>query len=53
MDSEGRLTTLEGHCLDDYDHFGPDDLAGKLGFVSITYYPCHMQYTAALVSSES
>ena len=28
-DSEGRLMTPEGHCLDDFDHFGPRGLTGK------------------------
>jgi hypothetical protein len=35
-DSQGRLTTPDGHCLDDFDHFGPNDLAGRLSLV------CHL-----------
>src|SRR6266516_2648497 len=38
MDSEGRLTTPKGRRLDDFDHFGPNDLTGKSGLVSITLY---------------
>jgi hypothetical protein len=38
VDSEGRLTTPEGDCLDDYDHIGPDDLIGMSSPVSITSY---------------
>jgi hypothetical protein len=37
MDSEGRLILPKGHCLDDYNHIGPEDLIGKLCPVSITY----------------
>jgi hypothetical protein len=42
MDSEGRLTTPKGQCLNDFDHFGANDMIGKSSLVSITlsYVTC-------------
>lgn len=50
VDSEGRLTTPKGLCLDNFDHFGPSDLAGKSDLVFITQ---HVQYTVMLALSHS
>lgn len=54
MDSESRLTTPKGRCFDDFDHFGPNDLTGKSGLVSITLsYMSHVKYTEMSVPSYS
>jgi hypothetical protein len=53
MDSEARLmTTPKDRCLDGFDHFGPNDLIGKSGFVSITLgIMSHVQHTEMPVPS--
>jgi hypothetical protein len=50
VDSEGRLTTPKGHCLNNFDHFGPNDLSGKSDLVFISQ---RVQYTVMPVSSYS
>jgi hypothetical protein len=49
VDSEDRLTTPEGHRLDDFDHLGPDDLTGKSSLVSTSII--HVQCIKILVPS--
>lgn len=41
VDSKGRLMTAKGHCLNDFDHFGPNDLIGKFSFIRLNH-TCRM-----------